>query len=36
MEETSHNLPSVYRETATGGLAAAYQRRQDRIELLDE
>ena len=36
MEETGHNLPSLYRETATGGLAAAYQRRLDQIELLDE
>ncbi len=36
MAETGHNLPSLYRETATGGLAAAYQRRQEQLELLDE
>jgi L-serine dehydratase len=35
MKETGHNLPSLYRETATGGLAAAYQRQRDRIELSD-
>ena len=27
MLETGNNLPSLYRETASGGLAAAYQRR---------
>jgi L-serine dehydratase len=36
MQETGHNLPSLYRETATGGLATAYRRRQEQIELLDE
>ena len=27
MRETGHALPSLYRETSTGGLAAAYRRR---------
>jgi L-serine dehydratase len=27
MRETGHNLPSLYRETSTGGLATAYRRR---------
>jgi L-serine dehydratase len=27
MRETGHALPSLYRETATGGLAKAYSRR---------
>jgi L-serine dehydratase len=27
MLQTGHDLPSLYRETASGGLAAAYQRR---------
>jgi hypothetical protein len=26
--ETGNNLPSLYRETASGGLATAYRRRQ--------
>jgi L-serine dehydratase len=30
MRETGHALPSLYRETSTGGLAAAYQRRRKR------
>ncbi|MCX7707192.1 MAG: L-serine ammonia-lyase, iron-sulfur-dependent, subunit alpha, partial [Anaerolineae bacterium] len=29
MWETGHNLPSLYRETASGGLAEAYRRRQE-------
>ncbi len=28
MRETGHNLPSLYRETSTGGLAAVYTRRE--------
>ncbi|MBI5294099.1 MAG: L-serine ammonia-lyase [Chloroflexi bacterium] len=30
MRETGHALPSLYRETSGGGLAAAYQRRRNR------
>jgi L-serine dehydratase len=30
MRETGHALPSLYRETSTGGLAAAYRRRKRR------
>lgn len=30
MRETGHALPSLYRETSTGGLAAAYRRRKPR------
>jgi L-serine dehydratase len=29
MWETGHNLPSLYRETSSGGLAAAYRRRKN-------
>lgn len=32
MLETGNNLPSLYRETASGGLAAAYRRRVDDLE----
>jgi L-serine dehydratase len=32
MLETGNNLPSLYRETASGGLAAAYQRRVNHTE----
>jgi L-serine dehydratase len=30
MRETGHALPSLYRETSEGGLAAAYQRRRNK------
>jgi hypothetical protein len=30
MRETGHALPSLYRETSEGGLAAAYQRRRSK------
>jgi len=32
MWETGNNLPSLYRETALGGLAAAYQKRVSDME----
>lgn len=36
MWETGNNLPSLYRETASGGLAAAYRRRVHRPEAFTE
>jgi len=32
MLQTGHDLPSLYRETSSGGLAAAYQKRHNQID----
>lgn len=36
MLQTGHDLPSLYRETASGGLAAAYQRRHSILLEVDQ